>query len=687
MYPEVAAASAVLGEIPRRRASLRGGPAAKGLSRKSAVAAIPQSRAAKEVEEATANRRAWRTPDRLRGASKLDLDVDVNQCCKDFLDGDFLEKCFGLLILLNLAVIACETDFRARLHDDQSGVGASEVRNWLDLLQMVNHAFLFIYTTECIVRLAVFRKQFFDSRWNVLDLALVGTGLIVFCLESRADTKHGGLLRALRMVRLLRLSRMVISFRELHRMVTGLIHCLTTLFWATMLIILTLTVWSIVAVEYVHPYMEMLAYEQCDWCPHAFDSVLAANITFFQIITGDGWGQLARPIMNEHAWTTMIFVSIIVIVVFGMLNLIVAAVVDTAAQAREADVESMSKFAHEAREEAWNTFRQLCIALDTDNSGDIGLDELKEGLRRNQLLRDYFSVMDIDDDDLAELFKVLDCNSDGDLSYKEFHSEMYKMKTMAVKTQLFFVSRHVQQIQRQLRTQDDLLREVTVSVASRATFEDVLRAQLTELTRSLSAEIAQDIQVHERGARHTPVADAKPVDISFGDLRFQDKGCQVELDAHVSDVPNKEHLCLDMRPRSFTERMEAPDAVWQAQSGTLSRCSKIGEYRPWLLELPPACALISRKHHMASASHQCLNERDVIWEACPHEGPLATIPLMEALQWPTSEACSHIAVSSDSTTKTPATGSSGCGSGCASHNADGSHESSDGFQGHSIVFI
>merc|ERR1719453_458332 len=96
---------------------------------------------------------------------------------------------------------------------------------------------------------------------------------------------------------------------------------------------------------------------------------------------GDGWGYLVRPVINKHPEVSVLMISMIFIMVFGMLNLITAVIVDTAARAREADVMHMAKHKEFERAEAWQNFAALCVKLDENHDGEISIDELKKGIR------------------------------------------------------------------------------------------------------------------------------------------------------------------------------------------------------------------------------------------------------------------------------------------------------------------
>jgi len=66
--------------------------------------------------------------------------------------------------------------------------------------------------------------------------------------------------------------------------------------------------------------------------------VFEANLTFLQtVVAGDSWGYLAVPVIEREPSTAIIFVGALVTLVFGVLNLIVAVVIDVAAEHRDTD--------------------------------------------------------------------------------------------------------------------------------------------------------------------------------------------------------------------------------------------------------------------------------------------------------------------------------------------------------------
>ena len=89
-----------------------------------------------------------------------------------------------------------------------------------------------------------------------------------------------------------------------------------------------MTGWAMLIVEIIHPYVLELheIFIDCEQCTRATSTVMQANLLLFKtVIAGDSWGQIAVPVIESHPETSIIFVGSLLTLVFGVLNLIVAA--------------------------------------------------------------------------------------------------------------------------------------------------------------------------------------------------------------------------------------------------------------------------------------------------------------------------------------------------------------------------
>merc|ERR1719401_278388 len=101
-------------------------------------------------------------------------------------------------------------------------------------------------------------------------------------------------LRAFRLVRLLRAFKALSMFPELKALLGSFACALKAIIWGVILIVGVIAIWSILAVQLIHPLNREVAgqdyYKGCDRCPEAFASVFKASLTIFQtIVAGDSW--------------------------------------------------------------------------------------------------------------------------------------------------------------------------------------------------------------------------------------------------------------------------------------------------------------------------------------------------------------------------------------------------------------
>jgi len=255
--------------------------------------------------------------------------------CKVFNSTRF-DGAMCILIMANLILVVMDSDYR---------VSHNNVPLWLIIFQ---YAVITIFVLECSLRAYTYQAQFLRNPWNIMDVCILSIDVgveIVSLLANGQLAFNFSVLRTLRLIRVLRALRFLGGSKELWMMLHGLGSAMKAIAWAGLLIALFLLVWAIVAVEILHPLNEVIAqtsntYEDCARCPRAFASVGEALLTFIQqIIAGDSWGLTSLPLMEKHPWTSMIFLSVLVSVHLGLMNLVTAVIVDRAWEARQEDTQ------------------------------------------------------------------------------------------------------------------------------------------------------------------------------------------------------------------------------------------------------------------------------------------------------------------------------------------------------------
>lgn len=287
-----------------------------------------------------------------------------------------------------------------------------------------------IYVIELSMQFFLRGWKTFHDQWTVLDMAVVFGGTLDLAVQlANVDVSQLGLVRFLRMFRIVRLMRIFRKFgslKELSKLVKMARSCLKTLFWSFIFCFMLMTIWSMIAVQLMRPIAEEMYYEQgvwedCPLCVKSLSTVMSANLMFFKtIVAGDEWGLLADPIIAQHPWTALIFVGAQLTIVFGVLNLVVAVVVDEFAEKRSHDYMTQAVELDEEFEKDLGTLGAIFHEIDLDGDSELTMQELAQGARTIPEFRNRLRVMDIDESDLGQLFTMLDEDSNGTIDAGEF---------------------------------------------------------------------------------------------------------------------------------------------------------------------------------------------------------------------------------------------------------------------------
>lgn len=362
-------------------------------------------------------------------------------CLAALIDSAMFTGFISIVVMSNMYVVILETDERGNKDREAS-----------ETLKNISVAMLITYMIESAMRLFVHRSRFCENRWNVFDITLVSADVLGSLLEnvlkkSGQDVPSFAIFRLFRVVRVVRLFRSLTSFRELFMMLHGLAAAMKAIMWATVMVLVAFLFWSLVGVELIHPLVQeavKLGKLDCERCPRSFSSVWLANITLIQtVLCGDAWGEVAIPLIEMYPLSIAYFLASFVSVNLGIMNLIVAVIVDRAQQAREDDHQNQLKEKEINMVKAKTRLGEVFRRLDIDDSGTVTCDELVEGIETEAEFADILRLMDVSPEDLSLLFKVLDKDGSGELNYNEFCENLYKMKTHDTHTLLVFVRHQV----------------------------------------------------------------------------------------------------------------------------------------------------------------------------------------------------------------------------------------------------
>jgi voltage-gated sodium channel len=199
------------------------------------------------------------------------------------------------VILINAIVLGLETnqDLMAR---------------WGTTLVAIDKACLAVFIAEIICKLLAFRGLFWRSGWNIFDFVVVAVALV-------PGAGPWAIIRSLRVLRVLRLLTMIPSLRKV---VAAFLHAIPGLGGVLLLMVVFLYTSAVLAVN-------LFGRQFPEW----FGGLTASLFSLFQILTLEGWADMARDIMEVYPWAPLFFIPFIIIATFTVLNLFIGIIVST----------------------------------------------------------------------------------------------------------------------------------------------------------------------------------------------------------------------------------------------------------------------------------------------------------------------------------------------------------------------
>jgi len=177
----------------------------------------------------------------------------------------------------------------------------------LGFLHTVDRIALAVFVVEIALRVYAYGRAFFRDAWSIFDALIVGIALV-------PATGPTAVLRTLRILRALRLISAVPSMR---RVVSALLSAIPSMASIIGLLLLVMYVSAVISTEMFGKI-----------APDYFADLPTSLYSLFQIMTGEGWPDIADQVLSRMPWAWIFFIGYIVTSSYVVLNLFVAVVVN-----------------------------------------------------------------------------------------------------------------------------------------------------------------------------------------------------------------------------------------------------------------------------------------------------------------------------------------------------------------------
>lgn len=189
-------------------------------------------------------------------------------------------------------------------------------------LHLLNDIFLGIFVIEMLIRVTAYWPapgKFFRESWNVFDFITVFAAFVPGVRENAT---------LLRLVRLLRVVRVVSVLPDLRVLVAGMLKSLPPI--GSMAVFTALLI-------YVYGMIGWLLFG--DELPAQWGDIGRAMLTLFTVLTLEGWNTTMDQAREVEPWAWLFFVTFVLIASFLIINILIAVIINSVEEARNADVE------------------------------------------------------------------------------------------------------------------------------------------------------------------------------------------------------------------------------------------------------------------------------------------------------------------------------------------------------------
>jgi len=353
--------------------------------------------------------------------------------------------CFcGAIILYNLALVIIETNSAA---EDE------KAPKWVEISSM---AVLVFFIVEMAVRLFVWRWDFILDSCNLFEFALVLVDAVLNAVSAIiGEALPISFLRIIRLTKLARVTKVLRVLPELRVLVGGLSGSLKAIFWGSVLLVLSMLISAIIAVQFIGPLNSRLAeqgiYRTCDRCPRAFSDVSQACLTILlQTIIGEGWSEPNIHIIEHYPATAFYFIVSHMVIGMAVLSLMFGLVVNvaidqSASLGRQVEQEKLME-----QLQSEHQLLEICQEMDKDKDGHLTRKEINDAASENERFKDVLLQMRVGQDDLEVLWAVLNGDESGSVSYTDFVTNCYKLKTSDSHIMLAYINYYVKMMKQEI---------------------------------------------------------------------------------------------------------------------------------------------------------------------------------------------------------------------------------------------
>lgn len=353
-----------------------------------------------------------------------------------FLIGNKFECFCAVVMCLHILIIGLETEYMAVTNDSSPVYLASSGDRFGTLwwFSAVIHICNLWFLVELILRQLTAGWKM-NKYWNSVDLLFVILWLMDVVAEgigpkdSRVGSRMFRILRILRVFRTLRLFRFLRMLKFMRRMFVSMAGGMKTLMFSSIVVLFEIYFFSVFFTQATVNYRQDDIGDP-EKLNEAFGSVQRASYNLFQSISsGISWGEIMDPLLELPVWWFYgsLFLAFIFITLFGFLNVLTSAFVESAVTSTAQNRETLMQQQEANKRIYAEHLRQIFMQIDEDGEGSLSMGEVERIFENDEMHR-LLHALEIEAFDAHSLFKLLDYDGSGSVDVDEFCEGCLRLK-------------------------------------------------------------------------------------------------------------------------------------------------------------------------------------------------------------------------------------------------------------------
>lgn len=275
------------------------------------------------------------------------------------------------------------------------------------------------------------------------------------------------ILKTLKMFRIIRVFRMIRFLRQLSDLATMIMRSLIDVVWALILLLLIIYVFAVSITFQCSSFLKQHAdFDQPNWydlleedirpgvkeiflffgsLPRSVGSLIQA------MLNGISWNELVDALLHVDGVSLALLYVYVIFAHLAVLNVVTGVFIDNALENKKAQREYRIEQKLDQAADFERDVKTFFVALDTDNTGSVSLEELNVAVQ-NPVLSAYFEALGFNTDDAERMFKLLDDDDSGEIMLMEFLDGCQRMKGQATAVDLFKVMSMTRRLSQQMQT-------------------------------------------------------------------------------------------------------------------------------------------------------------------------------------------------------------------------------------------